>query len=106
MIALLETVGRLRRRIGLVAALVLLVSLIAWAHTGLTMDGMPEDEVVAVCVAIMQTGVVALAVLALVAAVGPHRLRLPRLSLIAQCTPQPRAVRARAGPATLQVFLR
>lgn len=106
MIALRETVRRVRRRIGLLAVLVLLATLITWAHTGLAMDGMPAGEVVAVCVAIMQTGVVAVAVLALVAGVGPRRLRVPRLSLITQCTPQPRAVPARAGPATLQVFLR
>ena len=106
MIALLETVGRLRRRIGLVAALVLLVSLIAWAHTGLTMDAMPEEEVVAVCVAIVQTGAVALGVVALTAAFGRRDCSVPLLSLTAQRTPPAKAVFARAGPATLQVFLR
>lgn len=107
MIALVETVDRLRRRIGLLAVLFLLATLVVGAHGGLTMGGMPEDEAVAICVAIMQTGAVAFGLLSLATARPWGGRGIPPLFLLAaQRTPPAQAVFARAGPARLQVFLR
>ena len=106
MLALLETIERLRRRIGLLAVLFVLATLVVWAHGGLTMGSMPEDEAVAVCVAVMQTGVVTLGLLSLATRGPSARHRTLLLPLTAQRTPQARTVFARAGPARLQVFLR
>jgi hypothetical protein len=100
-----SVVRRQRRRLGVLAAVLSLASVVVVAHSAMGSDHMDSGTVM--CVAVLQIAAFAAAAVAagVPAAVLPvrwpaSRLLAPALTLLA-FPPQPRA---RAGPAVLQVF--
>ncbi len=104
MIALVEALQRLRRRLILVGILGLLSLCVVWAHSGMGMDHMSTQQAVAMCLAVTGTAAVAMGS----TLIGPNwpKVPAPPSSGIEVFDPETRAVPARAGPSALQVFLR
>jgi hypothetical protein len=101
-IAIAESLRRGRAGLATLVVVGILCFTVTVAHSGFDMDHMAPAEVVAMCLAITETAVVAVA-LATVAPVRPFVLLPPAspTSLIPLPTLAPPA---RAGPAQLQVF--
>lgn len=97
----------IRRGVAVSAACVALSAGVAWAHSGMAMDHMGAGPVAAICLAVLETGLLGLA--AMVAAKPRPALRALRLEVVPLPSSRgagPRLPPARAGPSLLQVFLR
>jgi hypothetical protein len=93
-----------RRRLAVVAAVLLLGVAVAATHLSPVMDHMGMGEEVAICLAVIETAT------ALILVVAPRQPARPRLRFrmgLPPARPRPvSAAPARAGPAELQVFRR
>jgi hypothetical protein len=103
LIGLPETIRPWQRRLRLGLLLILLGLLVAWAHSGPSMDHMDAGEAVAICFAVVETAVLAAGVR------RPTSLPARRAVPATLPVPLPPAVPgppglARAGPEALQVF--
>lgn len=98
------TLRRLRGRLVAAAVVLVMATAVAWAHTGPGMDHMQMQDVVAVCLAIEGSAVAALLGLGAPRLGRLRGLRAAELALHQhRCRAVP-LVRARDGPARLQVF--
>jgi len=102
--AINSTLRRRRRRIAMLAVMVALAGAVVTAH-GL-MGGDHMGDGVAMCLAVVESAVVATAIAVAVAIIALRRRWLFVVALFAEGRPVPAvpSVRARAGPARLQVF--
>ena len=100
-----RTLRRHRRHLAVAAVMLGLAGAVVIAHSALGADHM--DDGVAMCLAVVETAVVAVGTAVLAAfALGHRPLSLvPATAVPTQSyTPPPRAASARAGPPSLQVF--
>jgi hypothetical protein len=94
-----------QRRFGATLLLFSLAFLLAWAHNGPAVDHMNADDVVAICLAVIEIAVLGWGVAA-VARPGRPRRALDLSRVETRCLLPASAIGppARAGPAFLQVF--